>query len=224
MKYMLSVCLIAFSFATSVVPSVFAQAAPLTRGVSVQMAASSHATAMPEADKEDAWVVAVTAEGKLYFGAEEMTAESLWEYMRTHPRNRSAKFYIKADARAPFAIVEKVLEMGRSGFFQTAVLLTAQTVEVAPGAIVPPMGLQVALGVPPAGAAVVRVQSGQNGSSVKVDRKEVSWPELQGALANRSEKVVVIKANGQAPFGDIARALDAGVAAGVRVVVDGMEL
>ncbi len=46
--------------------------------------------------------------------------------MKTHPRNREAKLYIKADARAPFASVEQVLAIGCRSLFETPVLLTSQ--------------------------------------------------------------------------------------------------
>jgi len=51
------------------------QTPALRRGVSVQEAVTQHATTMPEADEDDAWVVAVTADGKLYFGADPVTAD-----------------------------------------------------------------------------------------------------------------------------------------------------
>ena len=40
----------------------------LRQGVSVQMARTTNATAYPAADNADAWIVAVTADGRLYFG------------------------------------------------------------------------------------------------------------------------------------------------------------
>ena len=58
--------------------------------------------------------------------------------MKTHPRNREAKLYIKADARAPFTSVEKVIDVGRQALFQTPVLLTSQREPIAAGTVVPP--------------------------------------------------------------------------------------
>ena len=45
----------------------------MQRGVSVQMAVTSNATSVPDADSNDAWIVTVTADGSLYFGADPMT-------------------------------------------------------------------------------------------------------------------------------------------------------
>src|SRR5579864_358380 len=219
MKYMLLVCLLSLSL----VATTSAQSPALRRGVSVQEAKTNHAVAMPEADRDDAWVISVTAEGQLFFGAEEMTTDSLWDQMKKTPHRRDAKLYVKADARAPFERVEKVLELGRAGYFEVAGLLTSQAQRVAAGSIVPPMGLEVELS-PQASAALVQVHSGPNGSTVKVDGQNVSWEELQSVLASKSEKVAVIKADAQAPFEDIARAVDACAAAGVKAGVDGMEL
>ena len=219
MKYMLLVCLLSLSL----VATTSAQSPALRRGVSVQEAKTNHAVAMPEADRDDAWVIAITAEGQLFLGADEMTADSLWGQMKKTPHRRDAKVYIKADARAPFEQVEKVLELARAGYFEVAGLLTSQVQQLTAGSIAPPVGLEVELS-PQAGAAVVQVHSGPNGSTVKVDGQDVSWAELQSVLGSKSGKVAVIKADAQAPFGDIARAVDAGGGAGVKVGVDGMEL
>ena len=86
-----------------------AQTPALRKGVSVQMAVTQNAVAMPAADEEDAWVVVVTAEGKLYFGVKPVSTERLAEQMRVRPRRREQNLYIKADARAPFASVERAI-------------------------------------------------------------------------------------------------------------------
>src|SRR5437879_5903901 len=130
MKYMLAVCLIALTLTVS---HALGQSPALQQGVSVQMAPATHAEVMPAADNQDAWVIAVTADGSLYFGTDLRTTESLVEWMKTHPRNREAKLYIKADARAPFADVEKAIEAGRAVAFEAPVLLTSQPEPYAPG-------------------------------------------------------------------------------------------
>jgi biopolymer transport protein ExbD len=214
------VCLVSLSL----VATTLGQTPALRRGVSVQEARSSHGAARPEADQDDAWVVAVTAEGKLYFEAEEMTTDSLWDAMKKTPHRRDAELYVKADKRAPFAAVEKVLELARAGYFDRVVLLTSQAQQVTPGSIVPPVGLQVELAPEATGATLVQVHSAEKGATVKVDGQEVLWAELQNTLAGKSGKAAVIKADGQAPFVDIAHAVDACAGAGVKVTVDGMEL
>lgn len=123
----------------------------LQKGVSVQMAATSNAISMPEADNNDAWVITVTADGSLYFAADPMTPEALADWMKIHPRRREAKLYIKADARAPFASVKAALGPARSSNFEDVVLLTSQPGSHGPGTVAPPKGIEVLLGAPASG-------------------------------------------------------------------------
>ncbi len=117
MKRLLEVCLVAAILATNLPPAC-AQSPALQKGVSVQMAATSNATPMPAADNDDAWIVTIGADGKLYFGADPVDADGLTNDMKIHPRKRDAKLYIKADARAPFSSVEKVMQIGRKAVFR----------------------------------------------------------------------------------------------------------
>lgn len=87
----------------------------LRKGVSVQLAETSNAAPMPEADNEDAWIVAVTADGDVFFGTDKVTPADLADTMKAHPRRRDQKLYIKADARAPFADVRKVFTAATTG-------------------------------------------------------------------------------------------------------------
>ena len=82
----------------------------LQQGVSVQLAPTTNALPMPAADNEDAWIVAITADGKMYFGIDPVDSASLFDAMKRRPRNRDQKLYIKADARTPFAPVAVALQ------------------------------------------------------------------------------------------------------------------
>jgi biopolymer transport protein ExbD len=183
---------------------------------------------MPQADSEDAWIVTVTADGKLFFGADPMTPEELTNWMITHPRNRDARLYIKADARAPFAGVQKVLEIGRATHFETPVLLTAQAEHTAPGAIVPPKGLDVSVGpASPSGAVATVVQlsnSSHPQPRLSVNGDEIAWSALESTLRRHFEKgdpkVILLKADQQLPFGQVAQAIDACRAAGARITLE----
>ncbi len=84
MKSLLFVSLLAFTIADVALPS-RAQTPALQQGVSVQMAMTNHAQPVPAADDQDAWVIAVTADGKLYFGAHPETSEGLLEKMKSTP-------------------------------------------------------------------------------------------------------------------------------------------
>ena len=220
------VCLAAMTLIASCITSATAQSSPaLQKGISEQMAHTNNATAIPEADRNDAWVVAITADGSIYFGADPKTPEELTDWMKTHPRNREAKLYIKADARVPFTRVEQVLEIGRQAMFETPVLLTSQKEPTAPGTMLPPNGLEVVIGsAAPAGTVATVVQllnSGQQRPLLRVNGDEISWSALQATLAEHfqkgDEKVVLLKADGRLPFGQVVQIIDVCRSTGAKV-------
>ena len=227
MNRILEVCLVALTLATNVTPSASAQSAAMQRGVSVQLALTGNATPMPEADDDDAWIVTVTAEGRIYFGTNPVTSASLADEMKKRPRNREQKLYVKADARAPFAQVERALEAGSEVWFEAAVLLTAQPVASKSGTVVPPKGLEVLIGPrPPAAAVATLVQllsPGHQEPLLRVNGDEISWSALEGTLRQHfqkgDEKVVLLKADEQLPFGQVVRTIDACHATGAKVVL-----
>ncbi len=204
----------------------------MQRGVSVQMPVTANATSVPDADHNDAWVVAVTADGSLYFGADPMTREGLADWMKTHPRNREAKLYIKADARAPFASVEQVLEVGRRALFETPVLLTSKREPIAVGTVAPPNGLEVQIAPAlPAGAVATVVQllnSGQQGPLLRVNGDEISWSALEPTLTRHfqkgDEKMILLKADERLPFSQVVQVIDVCRSTGAKVFLPTPEL
>ncbi len=224
MNYLLSVCLTTLTIASSAMPAASAQTPAMRQGVSVQLAPTSNATPMPEADSEDAWIVAVAADGKIYFGTEPVTPASLVDEMKARPRNRDAKLYIKADARASFGDVEKVLNVAKPDLFESAVLLTNQNETSALGKLVAPKGLEVLLTSAPSDAVVVEVHnSAQSRPSLKVNHREIAASNLQAALnqslQNRTDRVVEIKAEGSLPFAQVAQVIDACTSVKAKVVL-----
>jgi biopolymer transport protein ExbD len=186
----------------------------MRQGVSVQMARTANASTMPDADNEDAWVVAVTADGRLFFGVKAVTPESLAEEMKTTPRHRDQSLYIKADARASFDNVEKVLNAAKSDLFDSAVLLTNQNEAPALGKLVAPRGLEVLLTSAPPDAVVVELHnSGQPRPALKVNNQEIALSDLQTtlnqSLQNRNDRIVEFKADGSLPFAKVAQMIDA---------------
>jgi biopolymer transport protein ExbD len=230
MKYLLSVSLIAVTIVSATALSGFAQNPRLQKGVSVQMADTNNATPMPEADKEDAWVIAVTASGQTYFGTQLGTSEELAEELKAKPRNRAAKLYIKADGRAPYAVVRKVLQVARELMFEDAVLLTKQPESPALGMMVPPKGIEVLLASPASSEPIaVRVSSsGKNIPDLKVNDHPVSITNLQTALnqalQNRSSKLVLVNADTQLPFAQIVHVIDAACSVGAQIVLASAEM
>jgi len=200
-----------------------AQSPALQRGISVQMAVSNSATSMPEADNNDAWVVTVTADGSLYLAADPMTPESLVDWMKTHPRNREAKLYIKADARAPFASVKAALGPARSSNFEDVVLLTSQPGSHAPGTMVSPKGIAVLLGAAGSeGAIQVRLSGPAEGSTLTVNGRRLTSMELESTfkgLVHSPAQIVQVEANDAVPFQDVMRVIDQARSAGATVAL-----
>ncbi len=201
----------------------------LQKGVSVQMAVTSTAAAMPEADKLDAWIVAVTADGNVYFGVDPVTPSDLADKMKSIPRRRDQSLYIKADARAPFAAIRKVLAAAHEVSFNAVVFLTSQADSPAPGVMVPPKGLEVQVG-PHSNAAtiVVQVNAGQPSPTFQVNDQEIPAAALQDTLKRllqgRSDTPVLVKSRGPVAFAPIIYAIDACHALGAKVMLSTPEL
>ena len=110
--------------------AVFAQSGvsvPLQRGVSVQLAVTSNAVAVPNADKQDALVVALTADGSIYLRANRVPTPDLAERVKSILSTRKDKtLYIKADARVPYARLVEVIDAVRNSGVDGLTLLTAQ--------------------------------------------------------------------------------------------------
>ena len=108
---------------------VFAQQSvvPLQRGVSVQMVVTRNAVAVPNADTQDALVVALTADGTAYLRADRLTTPALVERVRNVLSTRNEKtLYIKADARVPSARLIEVIDAVQGSGVEGVTLLTAQ--------------------------------------------------------------------------------------------------
>jgi biopolymer transport protein ExbD len=228
MKYTGYVCLIAVTSALLAAPRASGQTPALQKGVSVQLANTRNAVAFPAADNEDAWVVTVTADGQLYIGMNPATPEQLREEMKTTPRRRDARLYIKADARAPFAAVKQALLAAHEDFFETVVLLTQQAQNLSSGSIVPPHGLEVNLALPSAKPILVQLRdSGNITPEVKVNDQEIPWSSLEGALRQASRgqgrKIVVIEADRNLQVASLINAIDLSRLSGADVAISLMD-
>jgi len=82
----------------------------MQRGISVQLATTSSAVPVPNADKQDAVILAVTETGKLYVGIDPVIPALLTEKLKNGLAGHTQNLYIKADARAPYASVMKVVD------------------------------------------------------------------------------------------------------------------
>jgi biopolymer transport protein TolR len=99
----------------------------LQKGVSVDLAKTDNPTQMPDADKEDATLVAVMRDGTIYFGSEKVTADQLSAKVKDKLANKTDKrVFVKADARAKYGAVVEVVDNVRSAGVDQLGLLTEQ--------------------------------------------------------------------------------------------------
>jgi biopolymer transport protein ExbD/biopolymer transport protein TolR len=99
----------------------------LQKGLNVELAKTNNPIAMEDADKEDAILVAVQRDGKVYFDTEQVSLENLQTKVQDKLSNRAdKKIYIKADARAKYGIVVQVVDSVRTAGVDQVGLLTEQ--------------------------------------------------------------------------------------------------
>ena len=100
----------------------------LQKGISVDMAKVNNPTPMQDADKEDALLVSITRDGKVYFGSEQITVDSLTTKVkeRLSSNSQSKQVYVKADMRSRFGSVVQVVDSVRAAGVDDLGLLTEQ--------------------------------------------------------------------------------------------------
>ena len=99
----------------------------LQHGVSVDLAPVNNPEPMQDADKEDALLVAVMRDGKIYFGNDQVQPDQLTQKIKDKIANKADKrVYLKADARAKFGSVVEVVDNVRAAGVDDLGLLTEQ--------------------------------------------------------------------------------------------------
>jgi biopolymer transport protein ExbD/biopolymer transport protein TolR len=80
---------------------------------------------MPDADKEDAIVVAVTRDGQTYLGAEQIALDDIGPKITDRLANKTNKeVYMRADARANYGRVEDAIDAIRTAGVEQLGLLS----------------------------------------------------------------------------------------------------
>jgi biopolymer transport protein TolR len=111
----------------------------LQKGVSVDLAKVNNPEQMPDADKEDALLVAVMRDGKVFFGNDPIPVDQLTNKIKDRIANRVDKrVYLRADARAKYGSVVEVVDNVRAAGVDQLGLLTDQKKNVPPGTAPPP--------------------------------------------------------------------------------------
>jgi len=99
----------------------------LQKGQSVDLVKTDNPTAMPDADKEDALLVAITHDGKVYFGQDQVSQEKLTDIVKDKLANKTDKrVFVKADRRSKYGLVTDVVDDVRSAGVDELGLLTEQ--------------------------------------------------------------------------------------------------
>jgi len=96
----------------------------LQKGVSVDMARVNNPRTMQAADKEDATVLAITRDGKIYLGSDTITMDKITGKVKDRVADKLDKtVYIKSDARAKYGDVVSVVDAVRAAGVDTIGLL-----------------------------------------------------------------------------------------------------
>ena len=107
----------------------------LQKSMTVELARATNPINMPDADKEDALIVAVTRNGEIYFDQQKIfNPGDLTQKVRDRVANRVNKeVFVKADARAKYKSVVDVVDNVRSAGVDQLGLLTEQRRNASPG-------------------------------------------------------------------------------------------
>jgi biopolymer transport protein TolR len=102
----------------------------LQKGVTVDLAQTVNPKLMPDAEKEDALIVAVMKDGSIFFDTQRVAPEELTQKVRDRLDRMNSKtskeVYVKADARARYKSVVDVVDNVRAAGVDTLGLLTDQ--------------------------------------------------------------------------------------------------
>ena len=97
----------------------------LQKGFSVELAAVKNPKDMPDADKDDAIIVAVTRSGDIFLGTTKTAKADLAGQIKDRIANRLDKtVFVKSDGRAKYGDVVKAVDEIRSAGVDTLGLLT----------------------------------------------------------------------------------------------------
>jgi biopolymer transport protein TolR len=99
----------------------------LQNKVAVDLAKADNPTNMPDADKEDAIVVAITRDGKVFLGQNKIEDAELGPKVRDLLTDKPGKtIFVRADTRAQFRAVEDAIDAVRTAGVDKVGLLVAK--------------------------------------------------------------------------------------------------
>jgi len=111
----------------------------LQHGHNVELAKTTNPEQMPDADKEDAILIAITRDNKVFLNNDLIAPDQLSDKVRDRLSNKTDKrVYVKADARAKYGSVVAVVDNVRSAGVDQLGLLTEQRQPLAERKNAPP--------------------------------------------------------------------------------------
>jgi biopolymer transport protein ExbD/biopolymer transport protein TolR len=107
----------------------------LNNKVNVDLAKVNAPQDMPDANKEDAVVIAITRDGMVFLGANQVSVTDLGPKVTDLLANKTTKMvYVRADARARYSTVEDVVDNVRTaGVDQLGLLADRRNIQETPG-------------------------------------------------------------------------------------------
>ena len=105
----------------------------LQKGVSVDMAKATNTRDMQDADKEDAVVLAVTKDGKIYLGNDIIQPDQITTQVKDKIANKLDKtVYLRSDHRAKYSVVADVVDNIRAAGVDSLGLETEKLTHTVP--------------------------------------------------------------------------------------------
>ncbi len=99
----------------------------LQNKVTVDLAQSTNATPMEDANKEDSVVVAITRDSRVYLGQNQTSIANLGPQVRDELENKTSKIvYFRADARSHYGTVMDAIDAVRTAGVEEVGMLTEQ--------------------------------------------------------------------------------------------------
>jgi|ERR1700739_2663853 biopolymer transport protein ExbD len=110
----------------------------LSKGLTVELAKVNNPTDMPNADKDDAIIVGISASGDVYLGSTKTDISQIADQVRDRISNKLDKtVFVKSDGRAKYGDVVKIVDEIRSAGVDNVGLITDRA-EQKRGANAPP--------------------------------------------------------------------------------------
>ena len=113
----------------------------LTKGLSVELAKVNNPSDMPNADKDDAVIVGVSASGDVFIGSAKSDISQIADQVRDRISNKLDKtVFVKSDGRAKYGDVVKVVDEIRTAGVDNVGLITDKAEQNRRTAPPPPAG------------------------------------------------------------------------------------